>query len=148
MKPNHHPSLSQTCLLGQRLQSACRGTRHQWPIFPSALRYPNIYLQPVSLSLLIALDRRRTQPRNPAPCFLWIFLWFHTLMVMESAFPMYLRGGKIRKKYYKSISEKRGVIFHTGITRQSNTAGGQEQVQGKTRTKEASFNPQGIGEEK
>lgn len=48
------------------------------------------YLQPVSLSLLMALDRRRTQPRKPAPCFLWIFLWFQTLMVMESAFPMYL----------------------------------------------------------
>lgn len=49
------------------------------------------YLQPVSLRRLMALDRRRTQPRNPAPCFLCIFLWFHTLMVIESDFPMYLR---------------------------------------------------------
>lgn len=48
------------------------------------------YLQPVSLRRLMELERSRTQPRKPAPCFLWIFLWFHTLIVMESNFPMYL----------------------------------------------------------
>lgn len=45
---------------------------------------------PVSFSLLMALERSLTHPRKPAPCFLWIFLWFQTLMVIESDFPMYL----------------------------------------------------------
>lgn len=45
-------------------------------------------LHPVSFSRLMALERRRMQPRKPAPCRLWIFLWFHILMVMESVFPM------------------------------------------------------------
>ena len=59
------------------------------------------YSQPVSFSLLMALDRSRMQPRNPAPCFLWIFLWFHMLMVMESVFPIYLehrRKGQLQKE--------------------------------------------------
>lgn len=45
-------------------------------------------LHPVSFSLLMALERSRMQPRKPAPCRLWIFLWFHILMVIESVFPM------------------------------------------------------------
>lgn len=45
-------------------------------------------LHPVSFSLLMALESSRMQPRKPAPCRLWIFLWFHILMVMESVFPM------------------------------------------------------------
>lgn len=66
----------------------------------------NSYLQPVSLSLLIVLDRRRTQPKKPAPCFLWIFLWFQTLIVMESAFPMYLKE-RYQKKTF--IRRRKGI---------------------------------------
>ena len=50
----------------------------------------SVYLQPVSLSCWMALDLIWTHPRKPAPCFLWIFLWFHTLIVMESLGPTYL----------------------------------------------------------
>lgn len=60
--------------------------------------------QPVSLSLLMALDRSLTQPRKPAPCFLWIFLWFQTLMVIESVFPMYLKAHGRKKISYRSQS--------------------------------------------
>lgn len=61
--------------------------------------YLLIYSQPVSLRRLIALERSLTQPRKPAPCFLWIFLWFHTLIVIESDFPMYLKSDKKSEKY-------------------------------------------------
>lgn len=81
----------------------------------NALRQTNTnsYVQPVSLSLLMALDRRRTQPRKPAPCFLWIFLWFHTLMVIESAFPMYLtREQRNRTGQKKERWRDDNVVFN------------------------------------
>ena len=58
------------------------------------------YSHPVSLSLWIADDIIRTQPRKPAPCFLCIFLWFHILMVIESFCPIYLQG----KVYLKLVT--------------------------------------------
>ena len=50
----------------------------------------NFYSHPVSFKRWMALDMIRTHPRKPPPSFLWIFLWFHTLIVMASSFPMYL----------------------------------------------------------
>lgn len=64
----------------------------------------------MSLSLWMALDIILTHPRKPPPSFLWIFLWFHTLIVMASIFPMYLPNSKLSinllfiniKLYYRS----------------------------------------------
>lgn len=79
-----------------------------------ALKVPDcarqeLLLHPVSFSLLMALERSRTHPRKPAPCFLWIFLWFHTLMVMESVFPTYLQKIHIRRV----ISEENTTSLHS-----------------------------------
>ena len=42
----------------------------------------------------MAWDKILIQPRKPAPCFLWIFRWFHTLIVILSFLPINLFNGK------------------------------------------------------
>lgn len=65
-------------------------------------------LHPVSFKRWMALDMIRTHPRKPPPSFLWIFLWFQTLMVMASDLPIYLQDSK--HKQWLDIWA--GAIFH------------------------------------
>lgn len=54
----------------------------------------SLNLQLVSFRLWIKLGSILTQPRKPAPCFLWTFFWFHTLIVRQSFLPRYLVNQK------------------------------------------------------
>ena len=60
-----------------------------------------IHLHPWSFSLSIACEVTRTHPKNPAPSLLWTFLWFHTLIVMESVLPT-----KLKNKWFCIITIK------------------------------------------
>lgn len=71
----------------------------------------------MSLSLWMALDIILTHPRKPPPSFLWIFLWFHTLIVMASIFPTYLPNSTMSinsLQFHINQSYRSKCWFHLG----------------------------------
>lgn len=46
-----------------------------------------------------------THPKNPAPCFLCTFLWFQTLIVTESDFPIKLNQLKCLQQKERKKNE-------------------------------------------